>query len=134
MPSLPGAVEAVYTAASAYPVALASGSPTLVIDTIMALTGLNRIFQTIVYGDDMARGKPAPDIYLETARRLNVSSEACVGIEDSANGLRALYAAKMKAIAVPSPGFSLPDDVLQQADLVLPSLEGFSLSLIASIV
>jgi HAD superfamily hydrolase (TIGR01509 family) len=133
LPVLPGALEAVQTAASAYPVALASGSPTLVIDTVMRLTGLDRTFQTIVYGDDMAHGKPAPDIYLITAERLGVEPARCLGIEDSGNGLRALHAAGMKSIAVPSPGFSLAPEVLALADSVLPSLEAFTLDLIRSL-
>ncbi|MBK8025244.1 MAG: HAD family phosphatase [Chloroflexi bacterium] len=132
-PALPGALEAVHTAAKTHPVALASGSPTRVIQTVMSLTGLDRVFQTVVYGDDMERGKPAPDIYLETARRLGVDPSHCLGIEDSGNGVRALHAAGMMIIAVPSPGFSLSDDVLALADLVLPSLESFSLETIQSL-
>ncbi len=130
LPLLPGAIEAVQTAASHYPVALASGSPTAVIDTVMRLSGLDRVFQIKVYGDDIARGKPAPDIYIEAARQLNARPSRCIGIEDSANGLRALHAAGMAAIAVPSPGFSLPPDVLALADRVLPSLESFNLALL----
>ncbi|MBL8132767.1 MAG: HAD family phosphatase [Anaerolineae bacterium] len=132
-PALPGALEAVHTAAQDYPVALASGSPTRVIQSVMAITGLDRVFQTVVYGDDMARGKPAPDIYLETARRLGVDPAHCLGIEDSGNGVRALHAASMKIIAVPSPGFALSDEVLALVDLALPSLESFSLETIRSL-
>jgi beta-phosphoglucomutase-like phosphatase (HAD superfamily) len=99
----------------------------------MRLTGLDGTFQTIVYGDDMEHGKPAPDIYLITAERLGVDPARCLGIEDSGNGLRALHAAGMKAIAVPSPGFSLAPEVLALADRVLPSLEAFSLDLIRAL-
>jgi HAD superfamily hydrolase (TIGR01509 family) len=130
LPLLPGAIEAVHTAASHYPVGLASGSPTAVIDTVMRLTGLDKAFTVRVYGDDIAHGKPAPDIYFEAARQLNARPSRCIGIEDSTNGLRALHAAGMAAIAVPSPGFSLPPDVLALADRVLPSLEFFSLALL----
>jgi HAD superfamily hydrolase (TIGR01509 family) len=130
LPILPGAVEAVNLAAARFPVALASGSPTLVIDTVMTLTGLNRVFQAIVYGDDMPNGKPAPDIYFEAARRLHVAPAYCVGIEDSVNGLRSLKAAGMKAIAVPSPGFMLPPEALALADRHLESLEGLTLELL----
>lgn len=130
LPLLPGALEAVQTAASRYPVALASGSPSLVIDTVMRLSGLERVFNVRVYGDDIPHGKPAPDIYFEAARQLGARPSRCIGIEDSANGLRALHAAGMAAIAVPSPGFGLPPDVLALADRVLPSLEFFSLALL----
>lgn len=133
MPSLPGAIEAVHTAAERYPVALASGSPTIVIDTIMQLTGLNSVFQAIVYGDDMKEGKPSPEIYFEAARRLGVNPARCVGIEDSINGLKALRNAGMFAIAVPSPGFSLPPEALSLADLHLNSLEAFTPALLEGI-
>jgi HAD superfamily hydrolase (TIGR01509 family) len=133
LPILPGALEAVHAAALEYRVALASGSPKLVIDTVMSLTGLNQVFEHLVYGDDMPQGKPAPDIYLETARRLGLDPASCVGIEDSSNGLRALKAAGMHVIAVPSPGFPLTDDVLSLADRVLPSLEQFSVELVREI-
>lgn len=130
LPVLPGAVEAVRQAAGAYRVALVSGSATAVIDCVMDLTGLGQSFETIVYGDTIPRGKPAPDIYLAAAAQLGVSPTQCVGIEDSANGLKALKAAGMYAIAVPSPGFPLPEPVLALADRVLPSLEAFSLELV----
>jgi HAD superfamily hydrolase (TIGR01509 family) len=130
LPVLPGAVEAVRAAGSAYPVALASGSPTSVINEVMALTGLDQIFRLTVYGDDMQHGKPDPEIYLTTARKLGVSPAHCIGIEDSGNGLRALHAAGMFAIAVPSPGFPLSDDLLALADIKLNSLTEFSVDLL----
>jgi|FLYN01.1.fsa_nt_gi HAD superfamily hydrolase (TIGR01509 family) len=130
LPLLPGALEAVHTAKSAYRVALASGSPTEIIQEVMRLTGLDSVFECVVYGDDMPHGKPAPDIYLETARRLGIPPQQCVGIEDSSNGVRSVKAAGMACIAVPSPGFTLPDEILKMADLVLPSLEGFSVETI----
>jgi beta-phosphoglucomutase-like phosphatase (HAD superfamily) len=130
LPLLPGALEAVRLAAGAYPVALASGSMSMLIDHVLDATGLRELIGVVVYGDTIARGKPAPDIYLETARRLGVVPAACVGVEDSANGLRALRAAGMKAIAVPSPGYPLPDAA---ADLRLSSLEEFSLDLVRAL-
>lgn len=133
VPVLPGAHAAVRTAAGRYRVALASGSPTRVIDYVIAHLGLREAFQAIVYGDDIANGKPAPDIYLEAARQLGVPPARCAGVEDSANGLRAVKAAGMYAIAVPSPGFPLPDDALALADRVLPSLEAFSVVLVESL-
>jgi HAD superfamily hydrolase (TIGR01509 family) len=133
LPLLPGAVEAVHTAARGYPVALASGSPKEVINKVMQMTQLHQVFQHIVYADDMAHGKPAPDVYLATAKLLGVEPSRCLGIEDSGNGLRSLKAAGMVAIAVPSPGFPLPPDLLAIADHVMPSLEGFSLDLIRTL-
>jgi HAD superfamily hydrolase (TIGR01509 family) len=130
LPLLPGALEAVYTVKRAYRVALASGSPIEIIDKVMQLTGLESVFEFVVYGDDMPNGKPAPDVYLETARLLSVPPARCAAIEDSSNGVRAAKAAGMYCIAVPSPGFTLPEEIVQMADLALPSLEGFSVEMI----
>jgi HAD superfamily hydrolase (TIGR01509 family) len=130
LPLLPGALEAVHTARRGYRVALASGSPIEIIDKVMQLTGLDSIFEYVVYGDDMPNGKPAPDVYLETARLLDIPAAQCVAIEDSSNGVRAAKAAGMYCIAIPSPGFTLPDEIVQMADLLLPSLEGFSIETI----
>ncbi len=130
LPVLPGAVEAVRASAAAYPVALASGSPTSVINEVMKLTGLDTVFQHILYGDDMQNGKPDPEIYLKTAQQLGVEPSRCLGIEDSGNGLRALKAAGMVAIAVPSPGFPLAPELLALADRVLGSLDEYSLELV----
>jgi HAD superfamily hydrolase (TIGR01509 family) len=133
LPVLPGALEAVKKAASVYKVALASGSETSIIKLVMERTGLGQTFDVVVYGDTIPRGKPAPDIYLETARRLSVPPEQAVGIEDSANGIRALKAAGMYAIAVPSPAFPLPDEILTLANVALPSLEAFTVDLVRAL-
>ncbi len=126
LPILPNAIEAVQIAASHTRVALASGSPTEVIQTVMSLTGLDQVFETLVFGDTIANGKPAPDIYLEATRRLGVDPRACLGIEDSGNGLKSLKAAGMIALAVPSPEFPLPPEILALADLKMNSLTEFT--------
>jgi HAD superfamily hydrolase (TIGR01509 family) len=133
LPLLPGAVQAVHAAASAYRIALASGSPSELIDQVMNLTGLNKVFGAIVPGDAVKRGKPAPDIYLEAARRIGTSPSRCVGVEDSLNGIRSLRAAGMFVIAVPSPSYPLPQEALDTADVALPSLRDFSVELVQSL-
>jgi HAD superfamily hydrolase (TIGR01509 family) len=133
LPVLPGALEAARLSGSAYPVALASGSPTSVIQEVMRLTGLDQVFRFVVYGDDMQNGKPDPEIYLKTAALLGVEPTDCLGIEDSGNGLRALHAAGMRAIAVPSPGFPLSAELLAMADVKLNSLTEYSLELVRSL-
>jgi len=130
LPLLPGALEAVRRAASAYPVALASGSMTALIEYVLGATGLDRVLSAVVLGDTIARGKPAPDIYLDAARRLRVAPADCVGVEDSGNGIRALKAAGMKVIAVPSPMYPLTEQVLTLADRRLATLEDLSLELL----
>lgn len=131
LPVLPGAPEAVRLAASRYKVALASGSPPEVIRRVLQLMGLAEVFDAVVCGNDLPRGKPAPDIYLEAARQLGVEPPQAVGIEDSANGIRAVKAAGMRVIAIANPAIPLPEGLLEPGDPVLPSLEAFSLELLA---
>lgn len=133
LPLLPGAVEAVHTAASQYRVGLASGSATELIHLVTKLTQLDSVFEVMVFGDDMPRGKPAPDIYLEAARRLKVPPTDCAAIEDSGNGIRSAHAAGMKVIAVPSPDFPLKPEVKALANLNLSSLVGFTTETIAGL-
>ncbi len=123
LPVIPGAVEAVRRMAGAFAVALASGSMTVLIHEVLAATGLDRVLPVVVLGDTVPRGKPAPDIYLEAARRLEVPAADCCGVEDSGNGLRALRAAGMKAVAVPTPDWPLAPDALALADLRLSRID-----------
>lgn len=133
LPLRPGAVEAVHLAAAHFKCTLASGSPTEIIQHVMELSGLNQIFEAMVYGDDIPNGKPAPDIYLEALLQLNAQPEQALGIEDSANGIRSLKAAGMYTLAAPSPGFPLPPDILALCDAKIDTLEDFTLDLIARI-
>lgn len=133
MPTRPGALEAVQLAAENYRVGLASGSPTNIIQRVMQLTGLDQIFEVTVYGDSIAKGKPAPDIYIEAMKRLNITPEVTVGIEDSANGIRSLKAAGMYIIAAPSPDYPLSSDILAISHAHITSLEEFSVNLVNSL-
>lgn len=130
MPTRPGALESVTNMKAHFHVGLASGSPTEIIKAVMRITGLDQVFEVMIYGDDIPRGKPAPDIYLEAMKRLRVAPQVTVGIEDSANGLRSLKAAGLLAVAAPSPDYPLTDDVLALADAHISSLEEFNISLI----
>lgn len=134
MPVRPGALEAVKLAASRYRVALASGSPKDIIQRVMQLTELDKIFEFMLYGDDFPNGKPAPDVYLAALDLLGVPASQSVGIEDSSNGVRALYNAGMYIIAAPSPGFTLPAEVLALAHRKIDSMEAFSVELVESIM
>jgi HAD superfamily hydrolase (TIGR01509 family) len=130
IPLMPGALESVHLAAKHFRVGLASGSATPLIQTVLRLTRLDDVFEVVVYGDDIPKGKPSPDIYLEAMRQLGISPMNAAGVEDSTNGIRALKAAGLHAIAVPNPGFPVPTDVLQTADRVLHSLNEISLELL----
>jgi HAD superfamily hydrolase (TIGR01509 family) len=126
LPLVDGAVEAVRRIGARWPLGLASSSNRELIDLALELMGLADMFRATVSSEEVERGKPAPDVYLEAAGRLGVRPETVVAIEDSANGIRSAKAAGMGVIAIPNPHFPPPDDVLAQAELVLESLEGLT--------
>ena len=123
---LPGAQEAVALLGARYPLAVASSSPRALIPLALARAGLAASFKVLVSCDEVARGKPAPDVYLLAAERLGVAPGSCVAIEDSSNGIRAALAAGMHTIAVPTAAYPPASEVLGQAALVLPSLRSLS--------
>jgi HAD superfamily hydrolase (TIGR01509 family) len=123
LPLIPGAVEAVRRVAARWPVGLASSANREVIDAVLAASGLAGVFGATVSGEEVAHGKPAPDIYLEAARRLDVDPARCAAVEDSTNGLRAAAAADMKVVALPNREFPPSDDALALASVVLDSLD-----------
>ena len=126
LPWLPGAVAAVRRVAERWPVGLASSANREVIDAVLAASGLTGTFGATVSGEEVARGKPAPDIYLEAARRLGVDPVRCAAVEDSTNGLRAAAAAGMRVVAFPNREFPPADDALALAAVVLESLDELS--------
>jgi HAD superfamily hydrolase (TIGR01509 family) len=122
LPLIDGAVEAVERLAARRPLGLASSSNRALIDLVLELSGLARYFCATVSSEEVARGKPAPDVYLEAASRLGVAAERCAAIEDSHNGIRSGKAAGMRVIVVPNPHFPPDEHALALADVVLGSL------------
>ncbi len=122
LPLLGGAVEAVESLSGAWPLALASSANRPVIELVLSLAGLRERFTVTVSSEEVPRGKPTPDVYLEAARRLGVPAAECVAIEDSANGILSAAAADMKVIAVPNREFPPTPAELEPADEVLSSL------------
>jgi HAD superfamily hydrolase (TIGR01509 family) len=122
LPLLPGAVEAVERLAARFPLALASSSNRPLIDVVLDRMGVTGSFGATVSSEEVARGKPAPDVYLEAARRLGAAPDGCVAVEDSSNGLRSAHAAGMRVVAVPNPHFPPAEDALALAAAVLPDL------------
>jgi HAD superfamily hydrolase (TIGR01509 family) len=122
LPIVEGAVDAVRRLATRWPLGLASSSNRPLIDLALELMDVADLFRATVSSEEVAGGKPAPDVYLEAARRVGVRPEDVVAIEDSANGIRSGRAAGMRVIAIPNPHFPPPEDVLVQADLVLETL------------
>jgi HAD superfamily hydrolase (TIGR01509 family) len=115
LPLLPGALEAVRALAQRWPLGLASSANREIIDLVLEVAGFGGAFRVTVSSEEVARGKPAPDVYLEAARRLDVAAERCAAIEDSSNGLRAAAAAGMAVIAVPNPHYPPDSDALALA-------------------
>lgn len=131
IPFKPGAVELVHKAAEHYPLGLASGSVRSLIDIVVNSPEFAGHFKVAVSADEVGRGKPSPDVYLETARRLGVPPEACVCLEDSGHGIDAGKAAGMRVIAVPDPRFMPGSASLARADAVASSLTGVTLAMLS---
>jgi HAD superfamily hydrolase (TIGR01509 family) len=122
LPAIPGAREAVERLAARWPLGLASSSNRELIDLALGLLGVKDLFTATVSSEEVARGKPAPDVYLEAARRLGVEPTRAAAVEDSHSGIRAAKAAGMRVIAIPNQHFPPDEDALAAADLVLDSL------------
>jgi len=126
LPVIPGARAAVERLADRWPLALASSSNRELIDLALDLMGIADRFQTTVSSEEVARGKPAPDVYLEAARRLGIDPHRAAAIEDSHNGIRAAKAAGMRVIAIPNRHFPPDEAALAQADVMLNDLAELS--------
>jgi HAD superfamily hydrolase (TIGR01509 family) len=123
LPLIDGARDAVKRLAGRYPLAVASSSNRPLIDTVLDVAGLAPYFKATVSSEEVARGKPAPDVYLEAARRLGADPHRCAAIEDSHGGIRSAKAAGMRVVAIPNPSYPPDDESLAQADVVVRSLE-----------
>jgi HAD superfamily hydrolase (TIGR01509 family) len=123
LPLLPGAVEAVARLAERWPLGLASSSNREVIDTVLEAAGIAKYLRATVSSEEVERGKPAPDVYLEAARRLDVEPSRCAAVEDSRNGILSARAAGMRVIAIPNPHYPPSEDALAEANVVLHSLD-----------
>jgi HAD superfamily hydrolase (TIGR01509 family) len=133
LPLFPGAVEAVGRLAGRWPLGLASSANRPIIDLVLRESGLAERFAATVSSEEVPRGKPAPDVYLEAARRLGVDPGGCAAVEDSSNGLRAAAAAGMRVIAIPNQAFPPDADALALADAVLPSIAALDAELVAGL-
>jgi HAD superfamily hydrolase (TIGR01509 family) len=119
LPVIPGAAETVRRVALTHPVAIASSAHRAVIDAAVDALGLHGVLDQIVSSDDVAAGKPDPDVYLLAASRLGVEPARCLVVEDSVNGVRAGKAAGMTVALVPNASVPPASGALELADLVL---------------
>jgi HAD superfamily hydrolase (TIGR01509 family) len=122
LPAIPGSKEAVERLAARWPLGLASSSNRELIDLALELLGVKHLFAATVSSEEVAHGKPAPDVYLEAARRLGVEPTRTAAVEDSNNGILAAKAAGMRVLAIPNRQFPPGPEALEQADVVLDSL------------
>ena len=122
LPAIPGAKEAVERLAADYKLGLASSSNRELIDLALELLGVAHLFAATVSSEEVACGKPAPDVYLEAARRLGIEPARAAAVEDSQNGILAAKAAGMRVIAIPNRHFPPDEQALARADVTLGSL------------
>ena len=123
LPLLPGAVEAVRRLADRFTLGLASSSNRELIDATLDIAGLTPFFSATVSSEEVAHGKPAPDVYLEAARRLGIEPTACAAIEDSHGGIRSAKAAGMRVVAIPNSTYPPDAEALALADAAVGSLD-----------
>ena len=133
LPLIPGADHAVRRLAAGRPLGLASSSNREIIDLVLERAGLAACFAATVSSEEVGRGKPAPDVYLEATRRLGAEPHRCVAIEDSSNGLRSAAAAGMAIVAIPNHEFPPSPDALALAAVVLDSIEELTLDLVSGL-
>jgi HAD superfamily hydrolase (TIGR01509 family) len=121
LPLIDGAVGAVRRLAAELPLAIASSSNRRLIEAVLEGAGIAGLFAAVVSSEEVARGKPAPDVYLEAARRLGADVRRCVAVEDSSNGIRAAHAAGMRVLALPNAHYPPAPEALALAAVVLDS-------------
>ena len=100
-------------------IALATSSSALIISTVIDKLGIKDVFELTLSADEVVNGKPSPDVYLEVCRRLGVSTENTLALEDSFTGVRAAVAAEITTIAVPesvSEAFNIADHIVEKIE------------------
>jgi HAD superfamily hydrolase (TIGR01509 family) len=133
VPILPGADALLARLAPAFRLGLASSATRAVLDAVLATTGWERIFAVAVSADEVARGKPAPDVYRRALTLLGDPPRA-VALEDSANGIRSAHAAGLRVIAVPNRAFPPSADALALASLVVPDLAAIEVATLRTLL
>lgn len=131
LPLIDGALDAVRRIADRWPLGLASSSNRELIDLVLDLAGLVPYFEASVSSEEVARGKPSPDVYLEAARRLGVDAARCAAIEDSTSGIKSAKGAGMHVIAIPNPRYPPGDEALAEADVTLRTIGELSAAVVA---
>jgi HAD superfamily hydrolase (TIGR01509 family) len=126
LPVIPGASRVLEEAADAFVLGVATSSALQVATTVLARTGWARFFSVVVSADSVARGKPAPDVYLRAIELLSADSMRSAAVEDSSNGIRSAHAAGLAVIGIPNRAYPPDPAALALADLRLATLEELS--------
>ena len=132
LPLIDGAAEAVRRLAGRFTLGIASSSNRELIDTVLEVAGLTALFAATVSSEEVARGKPAPDVYLEAARRLDVAPDRCAAVEDSHGGIRSAKNAGMRVVAIPNPSYPPDDEALALADVAIGSLDELTVAVVSA--
>ena len=130
-PFIEGARAAVARLASTFRLAVASSSNRELIESVLEAGGIAGHFGAWVSSEEVPRGKPAPDVFLEAARRLGVAAADCAAIEDSTNGLRAAHAAGMRVVAIPNRRYPPAGEAVELADAVVDSIADLSAEVVS---
>ena len=133
LPLIPGAPEAVRRIADRWPLGLASSSNRELIDLVLDLSGLAPCFAATVSSEEVARGKPEPDVYLEAARLLGVDPAVCAAVEDSRSGILSASRAGMRVIALPNALYPPGDEALAHARVVISSPDELTAGLVEAL-
>jgi HAD superfamily hydrolase (TIGR01509 family) len=133
VPVLPGADAVLARLAPAFRLGLASSATRAVLDAVLKATRWDRVFAVAVSADEVARGKPAPDVYLRALTLLGDPPRA-VAVEDSGNGIRSAHAAGLRVIAVPNRAFPPPAETLTLASLVVNQLDAIDVESVRALL
>jgi HAD superfamily hydrolase (TIGR01509 family) len=123
LPLIDGAEQAVRRLADRWPLAVASSAPRELIELVVELIGLEDAFEVVVSSEEVARGKPAPDVYLWACELLRTPPPRTAAIEDSGAGVGSASAAEMLVVLIPGSEFPPDPKVIEAADLVLDSIK-----------
>jgi HAD superfamily hydrolase (TIGR01509 family) len=129
----PGAREAVAGLASRFRLGIASSSPRELIETALDVAGMRQHFLAVVSSDEVAHGKPNPDVYLAACARLQAEPACAAAVEDSTNGIRAAAAAGLAVIAIPNKEFPPSPEVVSLAREVLVSIADLTVGVVTSL-
>ena len=131
-PLIPGAADVVREVARRWLVGIASSSNPELIEVVIEAAALAEAVRAWVSSEEVPRGKPAPEVYLEAARRLGVDPADCAAVEDSQNGIRSAKRAGMRVFAIPNPHYPPDLAALAEADVVLESIAQLPSALLAT--